>query len=187
MTLERWFPIETDRLFLREFVLSDEADIHEYASDPLVPRYENWGPNTPDETHAFLLERIKEQQAWPRDEVYLAIELRRARKVIGNIRLRITSAQNQSAEFGYAFNRSYWNNGYATEAAAAVLANAFAALKLNRVSATCDARNIRSWRVMEKLGMRREGHFLQDRWQRGEWRDSYLYAILAREWASPST
>jgi [ribosomal protein S5]-alanine N-acetyltransferase len=184
MTSERWFPIETDRLLLREFTRSDEADIHEYGSDPLVSRFDSWGPSTPEGTREFLLRQLDEQQKWPRDEVTLAAELRKECKLIGSIRLWITSTENQTAEFGYAFNRSYWNSGYATEAATSVLTRAFAVLKVNRISATCDVRNVASWRVMEKLGMRREGHFLQDKWQRGEWRDSYLYAILAPEWAS---
>jgi [ribosomal protein S5]-alanine N-acetyltransferase len=180
--MERWFPIETERLLLREFTASDEAGVHEYACDPRVSQYDSWGPNTREITHEVLSQGLVKQKQWPRDDVTLAAELQTIHKVIGGVRLWIVDRANATAELGYTFNRSFWNNGYATEAAQAVLDRAFGVLKLHRVCATCDTRNAASWRVMEKLGMRREGHFLRDRLQRGEWRDTYLYAILAQEW-----
>jgi [ribosomal protein S5]-alanine N-acetyltransferase len=69
-----------------------------------------------------------------------------------------------------------------TEAARAILGVAFRELNLHRVWATCHVRNHASYRVMEKLGMRREAHFRKNAFEKNEWRDSYLYAILAEEW-----
>jgi RimJ/RimL family protein N-acetyltransferase len=120
---------------------------------------------------------------WPRDDVTLVADLRENRKVIGSARMWIVDEPNRIAEIGYTFNRRYWNNGYATEAASALLQRAFTVLNVHRVVATCDTRNVGSRRVMEKLGMRREAHFLRDRLQKGEWRDTYLYAILYDEWS----
>ena len=77
---------------------------------------------------------------------------------------------------------SYWGRGYMTEAGRAILDVAFREIDLHRVWATCDPRNRASYRVMEKLGMRREAHFRKGVMEKGEWRDSYLYAILAEEW-----
>lgn len=167
---EKWFPLKTKRLLLREFTEADEAAVHEYARDPLVSRYDWWGP--------------AERETWPRLEVNLAMELCSEQRVIGSFRFTIADPVNRTADFGYTFNRNYWNNGYATEAAAAVLDVAFNALKLHRVYATCDTRNIGSWRVMEKLGMRREAHFVGDKFQKGEWRDTYLYAILGNQYTA---
>jgi RimJ/RimL family protein N-acetyltransferase len=180
--VQPWFPLETERLLLREYRFADEADVHEFASDPLVPRYDGWGPNTAGQTHEHISKRMREQQIWPRDDVTLVAELRRERKVIGSVRLWIVDAENRCAEVGYSFNRSYWNKGFATEAASSLLSVAFRVLNLHRVVARCDTRNTGSWRVMEKAGMRREGHFVRDKFQKGEWRDSYLYAVLAQEW-----
>lgn len=180
--MERWFPVETKRLLLREYVLADEADVHEYAGDPLVSRYDTWGPNTPDDTHEHLNRRMAEQREWPRDDVTLVAQLRREGKVVGSVRLWTVDEANRTAEIGYTFNRRYWNNGYATEAASAFLECAFRTLKMRRVIATCDTRNVGSRRVMKKIGMRREGRFLRDKLQKGEWRDTFLYAILADEW-----
>ena len=83
---------------------------------------------------------------------------------------------------GYCLNRDYWGHGYATEAAQAVISFGFEQLGLHRIFAICDPCNVASWRVLARAGMRREGHLLEDRWQKGQWRDSYLYAILEREW-----
>lgn len=176
--IAKWFPFTTQRLLLREFTAEDEATVHEYAGDPLVSRYDWWGPNTPEETHRVVNQWIAERESWPRREVNLAVELCSDQRVIGSVRFAVANPANRTAEFGYAFNRTFWSNGYATEAAKAVIHVAFNTLKLHRIYATCDTRNIGSWRVMEKSGMRREAHFIRDKFQKGEWRDTYLYAIV---------
>jgi [ribosomal protein S5]-alanine N-acetyltransferase len=180
--MDPWFPIETERLLLREFRADDEQDIHAYASDPEVVRLMIWGPNSPEMTKVYLTGVLKAQEQWPRPDVGLAIELKSEQRLIGSIELRIKDDANRAADFGYVLNRRYWGCGYMTEAARAVLDAAFRQLGLHRVWATCDTRNRASYRVMEKLGMRREAHFCKDVMEKGEWRDSYLYAVLAEEW-----
>ncbi|HEY1682559.1 MAG TPA: GNAT family N-acetyltransferase [Candidatus Tumulicola sp.] len=177
--MERWFPIATERLLLREFSAADESDIHEYGGDTIVARYVDWGPNTPEKTHEILASRLRDQLMWPRDEVDLAVELREEQKVIGSITLWMLDRQTGVAGYGYAFNRAYWNNGYASEASRAILRVAFSTLRLHGVLATCDVRNVGSWRVMEKVGMHRARRLERDVLQKGEWRDSYEYAIIS--------
>jgi ribosomal-protein-alanine N-acetyltransferase len=179
---DKWFPIVTERLALREFRHDDEEDVHEYGGDPKVSIYTDWGPNTRAQSRDHLAMRLRHQSDWPRSDISLAVELRAEPKVIGSASLWLTDPSNRTASFGYAFNRSFWNKGYATETSRALLRVAFDVLRLHRVFATCDARNIASRRVMEKLGMRREAEFRQDVFQKGEWRNSYLYAILETEW-----
>lgn len=184
--MERWSPIETPRLLLREIQAEDEDDVHEYASDPCVSRFESWGPNTREKTHEVITRWLKIHEEWPRDETNLAVELRCEQKLIGSVRLHVKDREKSSAYIGYVFNRRYWNQGYATEAARALVDRAFRDLNLHRIWATCDTRNVASSRVMEKIGMRREAHFVRDAFQKGEWRDSYLYAILVDEWLAVS-
>lgn len=174
--MDKWFPILTPRLLLREFTTADESDVHAYASDVVVTQYTDWGPNTRAQTGERIAGYLGEQLTWPRDEVSLAVELRTERKVIGTIRLSIQDRRSRTADFGFVFNRRYWNQGYASEAVGAILRTAFTTLRLHRVWATCDTRNAGSWRVLEKAGMRRESLFRRDAIQKGEWRDSYLYA-----------
>ena len=86
-------------------------------------------------------------------------------------------------EIGWAIGRPHQRRGYATEAARALLAHAFETLRCHRVVATCQPENVASWRVMEKLGMRREAHFRQALLREtGEWWDEYFYALLAEEY-----
>jgi len=181
-TPEPWFPLQTRRLLLRPFREADLDDIHAYASVPEVSRFMEWGPNTPEDSRAFLDRALAQQSDWPRRHVGLAIE--RDGRVIGSIRLDLQGEKGPEADLGYTLARDQWRQGVATEAAAAMLDAAFATLGLHRVWATCDVENVGSFGVMEKLGMRREGHFRQDKLVRGAWRDSFLYAILAEEWAA---
>ncbi len=175
-----WFPVHTERLILREFRDEDFCDIHAYAAMPLVSRFMTWGPNTLEDSRAFLDRAIAQQSVWPRKHVGLAVEHKGA--VIGSIRLDLKDEDDADADLGYTLSQDFWRQGLATEASAALLNIAFGRLSLHRVWATCDVRNEGSFRVMEKLGMRREGHFLKDRFIRGVWQDSYFYAILADEW-----
>ena len=180
--LKPWFPIRTERLLLREFTQGDFDDVHAYAIDPDVVRYMDWGPNTPDETQAALDRWFAAQASWPRADVNLAIEHVADRRVIGSIRLSVTDQTALTGDLGYSLASAYWRQGLGTEAARAMVMAGFEMLKLRRIWAECDVRNAGSYGIMEKLGMRREAHFRQDKRARDGWRDSYLYAILADEW-----
>lgn len=179
-----WFPIRTRRLLLREARLSDYDDIHAYAVDPEVVRFMDWGPNTPQVTAQALGGWVAMSAQWPRDEVNLVMELLETGRAIGAIRLSIHSRADRTADFGYTLNKDYWRRGLGTEAASAVVETAFTTLGLHRVFATCDVRNAASYKVMEKLGMRREGTLLKNHEVRGRWRDTHVYALLAQEWAA---
>ena len=177
-----WFPLETERLRLRELRPDDLEDIHAYGSDPRVSRFMDWGPNSEQDSRDFLERGLKSQATWPRNDVSLAIELKSTGAVIGAIRLWVVDVGNRTAEIGYSLSAEHWRQGVASEAARAMLGAGFTTLRLHRVVATCDRRNRGSWGVMRKLGMRREGLMRQDRQIKGAWRDTYLYAILADEY-----
>ena len=172
----------TDRLLLRDFVESDWRAVHEYGSDIEVVRYMPWGPNTEDDTKAFVARAIAGQNEDPRTKHELAIVLREEGRLIGGCGIRVSAPSHKGADMGYCLHKEYWGAGYATEAADAVIAFGFERLGLHRIIATCDADNTASARVLEKVGMRKEGCFREDSLMRGVWRDSYLYAILEDEW-----
>jgi ribosomal-protein-alanine N-acetyltransferase len=182
-----WLPIETERLILREFELRDEPGLRAYESDPEVARFDDWGPNTAEETNAILRSVLADQQHWPRDAVATAIELQSEGALVGSIHLAVRDKKNRTADIGFTINRHYWGRGYASEATAAFVDALFRRLDMHRVCASCDTRNRGSHRVLEKLGMRREGLFRGNVQQRGDWRDSYFYAILSDEWIGRGT
>ena len=180
--LKPWFPIHTERLRLRAFTQADFDDVHAYATDDDVVRYMDWGPNTLEETQLFLQRSFDAQLRWPRQDVNLAIEHLADGMVIGAIRLGVNDEATRTGDIGYSLASAYWRQDLGTEAARAMLKAGFEVLNLHRIWAECDVRNAGSWGIMEKLGMRREAHFRQDKRGRDGWRDSYLYAILAEAW-----
>lgn len=183
--LKPWFPLTTQRLRLREFREGDFDDVHAYASLPEVCRFMEWGPNTRELTQAFMDRKWAEQAQWPRQAVNLAMEHLADGRVIGSIRLSLSDSDNLAGDFGYTLHSGYWRRGLATEASRAVIDIGFRVLGLHRLWADCDVENVGSWGVMEKLGMRREAHLRENKLIKGEWRDSYLYAILADEYVLP--
>jgi len=181
-TPDRWFPLRTERLLLREFRDTDADDVHAYASDPEVSRYLDWGPNDAATTQAVMKRSSEAQAIWPRDDVNLAVEHVGDRRVIGSIRLGLKDPVNRTADFGHTYHRAYWRQGYGTEAARTLLQTGFATLGLHRIWATADVRNVGSWSLLQKLGMRREAHLVRNLLVKGAWRDTYLYAMLAEDW-----
>jgi RimJ/RimL family protein N-acetyltransferase len=173
--------IQTQRLLLREFLLDDFAGVHAYASQPETVRYMEWGPNTPEQTRDFLHRKMESQRALPRAEYELAVVLRETGRIIGGVGLRVSRPEHFAGDIGYTFNPAHWGNGYAAEAAAALLAFGFGELKLHRIHATCDPENRRSARVMEKIGMQYEGRLRDYTFEKGKWRDSLIYARLATD------
>ncbi len=166
----------TDRLKLRPFVLDDFDEVHAYASDPLVTRFTDWGPNSPEETREFIRAAVAALDEPTLRCVLLALEFGESGRVIGTVGIERTTSELGDASLGFCLHRDFWGRGLATEAAQALLSWSASALGLRRVYATCRPDNRASARVLEKLGMRREGRLRQNVCIDGQWRDSLVYA-----------
>ncbi len=173
---------QTARLELREFQKADWADVHEYASDPIVTRFMGWGPNSEEETSMFIQKSIAQKNERPRMNYSLAVVTREGNRLIGGCGIYESNVKNREGWIGYCLNHQLWGQGYATEAALALVDFGFTHLNFHRIFATCDPANTASAHVMEKIGMRYEGHLKENIQHNGEWLDSLLYAILDREW-----
>lgn len=175
--------IESKRLLLREFSLSDCPEVQAYTSDPEVVKYMPFGPTTEDQTREHLSQCMATAAEQPRRIYELAVVMRAENHLIGTATIALHPQERRHASFSYLVHRQYWGNGYATEAMRTLIDFAFRVLQLHRLEDTCDTRNLASARVMEKLGMRREGHLRETIWKDGQWYDEYIYAILAHEWS----
>jgi ribosomal-protein-alanine N-acetyltransferase len=174
--------LETKRLILRPVEARDWRAIHRFTSLPEVVRYLPNEPFTESDARAFAMrwsEQARQSDAW---QEVMVVLLKADGQLIGYVPFEQFNHEYRTREIGWVFAPDCQGQGYATEAARAVLGLAFEKLGLHRVVATCDPRNAASYRVMEKLGMRREGHHLKDVQIRGEWCDEYFYAILEEEW-----
>lgn len=169
--------IRTQRLRLRSFRPQDADDLYVYLSDPEVVRFEPYPPFTREMCDEEAVSRSK-------DPCFIAVEL--DGRVIGNIWL--AREAEATFEVGWVFSRKHRGRGYATEAARAAIGHVFAQEGAHRVIAMCDPQNAPSWRLCERLGMRREAHlrknvyFFKDDNGLPIWKDTYQYAILDEEW-----
>jgi len=173
--------LETARLILREYQESDFESVHKYASDPEVVRYMEFGPNTETDTMYFIRSQIQHQNEQPRRVFDLALVSKAEAQLIGACSIVVANPQNREGFIGYILNKDHWNQGYITEAADEIIKFGIKELRLHRIYATCHPDNIGSYRVMEKIGMRREGLLREDKFVRGHWRDSLIYSILEHE------
>ncbi len=176
--------LRTKRLLLRDFSADDWPAVLAYQSDPRYLRYYPWEQRTPDDARAFVQMFLDQQAERPRHRYQLAITLPDTGALIGNCGVRLERAEARAASLGYELAPAAWGQGYATEAARAMLAFGFRALGAHRVWAECLAENVGSARVLEKLGLRREAHLRDHEWFKGRWWDTLIYAILEDEWQS---
>jgi RimJ/RimL family protein N-acetyltransferase len=178
------WPVRTERLLIRRVTPHDVSALWRYRQ--LAAVYD-WITTAP----ANQLDFADYFTDPDRQAVTLAVE--QAGVVIGDLYLHVEDAWAQSevragargvhAEIGWAFDPAYGGRGLATEAVAAMIGICFDDLGLRRVEANCFCDNTPSWRLMERLGMRREAHNVADSLHRsGRWLDGYSYALLADEW-----
>jgi RimJ/RimL family protein N-acetyltransferase len=174
--------LETERLILRDFVKDDWHRVLEYQSDPLYLRYNRWTERTPEKVQEFVGWFLGHQRQRPRIKFQLAVTLKSNGLLIGNCGIRMEAADAIEADTGYELDPKYWNNGYATEATHAIVDFGFRHFGVHRVWAACVSDNVASAHVLEKLGMKLEGRFRENKYFKDRWWDSLYYATLADEW-----
>ena len=177
--------IETPRLILRAVRPTDADDLFAYARDPEIARFTTWNPyQTIADAHRFL--RIALDHYRTGKIGLWGIEHRASQRFIGTIGLTGEGAAGQfahgRAELAYALSREFWNQGFTTEAAHAMLHFGFTSWNLNRIEARCLVPNVASARVMEKIGMNYEGVLRQHVYVKGTFHDLKIYAILKGDW-----
>jgi RimJ/RimL family protein N-acetyltransferase len=179
------YPVRTARLLLRPLTDADVDDLVAYRSIPEVCRYVPFEPQRPEDVLARLNGAWR-QRTLDREgqSVTVGAELLDSGTLIGDVMVRLLSAEHSCGEIGYVFNPSYAGRGYAAEAAHAALHLAFDEVGLHRVVARIDARNSASARLAKRLGMRQEAYLKENERFKGEWADEIDFALLAREWPS---
>lgn len=174
--------LETERLWLRDFVEEDWKAVYAYQVNPHYSRYYNWTHRTEDEVKLHIQDNIARQTTQPRGDFELALVAKDTDRVIGSCHLRITDSDRREASIGYELDPQDWGKGYATEASRRLLSLGFEELGLHRIWSQVIAENLRSGRVLVRLGMRLEGRLRETEFIRDHWCDTLLYAILEREW-----
>lgn len=175
--------LETERLLLRAFEEKDIPAVQSYAGYSENILYMVWGPNSENETRNFVNMAISYAEKEPCKNHQYAVVLKENNILIGACDL---SLSGDEGEIGWILHRNYWGQGYGSEMGKTLLSFGFDELGLHRIIAHCDAENQASYRLMEKIGMRREGLFLEARpankIANTKYSDELSYAILKDEW-----
>ncbi len=177
-------PVVTPRLIIRRMAEADLLDFLAYQTHPDVWRYMPTGPLTKERAMRFLAKQAKVEIGDDGGYIVFAIHHISDARMIGEVSINLLPMAQSKGEIGWSLHPSYQGRGYATEAAQVLLTYGFKDRKLHRITSICDTRNTSSFRLMERLGMRREGHLLQSQLLRGAWQDEYIYALLLDEWLS---
>lgn len=176
------FQLLTGRLVLRRFQEADLEPLLAYRNDPEVARYQSWTSFSREEAEAFLASQKGVEPGTPGEWIQIAMERREAPGLIGDCAVKILAEDPRQAEIGFTLSGDWQGHGYGAEAVAALLGYLFETLGLHRVFAITDAENAAAATLLERVGMRREGHLLENVWFKGSWGSEFLYALLEREW-----
>lgn len=168
---------ETERLRVREYLNADLAAIHDYAQHAEVVQYQNWGPNQWADTEEFLQKVMSWPSQNPRMSYGFCIASKETNQAMGGCGIYLNKEEPTEAKIGYIMNPKFWNRGYTTEVVLELGKYAQEELKLQRVLATCDVRNMASRRVLEKSGFMLIDTLVNHYKQKGIMRDSYLFKL----------
>lgn len=181
------FPLRTARLDLRPYGPGDLEHIRAMHTREEVTRYLYWDVQTEGELRASL-EKKQHRVRLERegDGLNPLAVLRETGEVVGDTALFYASEAHRTGEVGFVLKPEFQGRGLATEMATEMLRVGFEDADFHRIIGRCDARNDGSWKVMERLGMRREAHLISNEWVKGEWCDELDYALLDDEWRARS-
>lgn len=171
----------TDHLVLRPMTDGDAPALAAYRSDPEQARYQSWETPYPVDSARALIAQMR-QVRFGQPGTWLQVAIESAGRLIGDVAVRVDGDDPRQAEVGFTLARDAQGRGFATQALRTVMTLLFTEHGIHRISADCDARNVRSVALLERVGMRREAHHRRSAWWKGEWTDEYVYAVLAEEW-----
>jgi [ribosomal protein S5]-alanine N-acetyltransferase len=176
--------IETSRLLIRHFEEQDFVDLYEFLSNPAIYRFEPGEPVNLEKAGELAYKRSQNNDFW-------AVILRSANKLVGQLYFVQTDPKElMTWELGYIINPVFHNQGYASEASEALIRYGFEHFNIHRVMAHCNPENAASWRVLEKIGMKKEGFFRKNIFFRTDsnglpiWTDTFEYAILKEDFGN---
>lgn len=176
--------LTTDRLLVEPLVDSDADSLFRYRSDPAVCRFQRWVPRTEEDAREFIARYGGNDPGESGGWTQLALRIRETGELAGDSGLRFPAGGEGDVEFGISLAPDHRSKGLAREGAAAIFAHLFEVLGVSRIVACADPRNGPSVRLMERLGMKREGLLLRSTRVRGEWTDDLHFSVDRRRWKS---
>ncbi|GEN74569.1 GNAT family N-acetyltransferase [Chryseobacterium hagamense] len=171
----------TERLLLRDLHEDDKQAIFDYRSDEEANKFQSWIPESPEEAEQFIARNTKtfnQPESW----YQVLITDRETAAVIGDMGIHFFGSENLQVELGITLDIRHQGKGYAAEALKGLISCLFTDLQKHRIIASVDPDNRASLRLMERVGLRKEGHFIKSLFWKNKWVDDVIYAILREEW-----
>lgn len=178
---------KTERIIIRPVEIGDRESIFTYRADPETSKYLSLTPQIVEDVEEFIKKSSNEIDV-PGTWFQFVIIEKITKQLIGDIGIHFleTDSENKQVEIGYTLDRRFRGNGYASEALSVIIDYLINSLNKHRIIASIDPANLDSIKLVERLGFRKEAHFIESLFFRGKWVDDLVYAILAREWKKRS-
>lgn len=173
--------LETERLLLRDLQINDKEAIFDYRSDAETNQFQSWIPKTLEEVETFIHNNSKEFNQ-PETWYQLLITDRNTKDIIGDVGVHFIDQENQQVEFGITLSKKHHHKGYASEALKGLIDYMFTDLQKHRITTSVDPENASSINLMNRIGFRKEAHFIQSLYLNGVWVDDVVFALLQKEW-----
>lgn len=173
--------LKTERLVIRPIEAHDAGALFSYRSDKEANQYQGWIPETIKDAEAFIA-KVAKQANVPETWFQLVLIEPATQQIIGDIGLHFPDSDNWQVELGCTIDKLYQGKGFATEALELVMDYLFNVLNKHRIITSIDPANSSSIKLVERLGFRKEAHFVQSLLINGQWHDDLIYAILEKDW-----
>lgn len=173
--------LETERLIIRPITHDDKNEVFEYRSDKETNKYQGWIPTELSDVENFIgkiSKQIDEPETWFQ---FIVLE-KETQKIIGDLGIHFFDRENKQTEIGCTLNKKFQNKGYATEAVKTIIDYLFKELNKHRIITSIDPENKNSIRLVERIGFRKEAHFVESILIDGKWVDDLIYAITEKDW-----
>ncbi len=162
--------LETDRLLIRPITIDDKNEIFRYRRDKEINKYQGWIPETIEDVEIFI------------GKVSKQINDKKTQKIVGDLGIHFLDSENKQVEIGCTLNKDFQNQGFATESLKRVIDYIFNELKKHRIITSIHPDNKNSIRLVERIGFRKEAHFIESLFINGKWVDDLIYAIIEKDW-----
>ncbi|MBI5403891.1 MAG: GNAT family N-acetyltransferase [Ignavibacteriae bacterium] len=173
--------LETERLIIRPITPDDKNEVFEYRSDRETNKYQGWIPATVSDVETFI-GRVSKQINEPETWFQFVIIKKETKKIVGDLGIHFFGSENKQAEIGCTLNKDFQNKGYATESVKRVIDYLFKDLNKHRIITSIDPENINSIRLVERIGFRKEAHFVESLLINKKWVDDLMYALIEKDW-----
>jgi len=173
--------LETERLAIRPIQLNDKISVFEYRSDFETNKYQGWIPETINDVE-FFINGVAKQINIPETWFQFVLIEKKSQKIIGDLGLHFLDKQNKQVEIGCTLNKKFHYFGYASEAVRRIIDFLFIELKKHRIMTSIDPNNESSIRLVERIGFRKEAHFVESLFVNGIWTDDLIYALIEKDW-----